>query len=335
MEEPENIPETLTEEFALRQMAGSLLLELDTADGPALMAGTGGGSSFQSNPKIKLAWQYLHDEIHSLVCTKSSKYAFERKALNALTKPVILAFGGLITHEYGIAATTASSIAALALAMPFQLGLNAWCQAYKDALKERTRLEKGTAEYLKGEREQLVQLTQFQRKLDDSDPDERRYALRKLRKYGVLPDIEATLLIRSLSDEDARVRSEAAYALRTLGEPARSAIPALVQALKDGDGEVRRQAAACFRQFSGSESQFLTPLIKALRDPEIDVREEAADSLGRLGSNAQPALKPLRAALAKIGANVERPPGGFSREERLRSLLRGAIMEIERAVDAS
>lgn len=162
MEKPEGIPDTLAEEFGFQEMAESLLLELDTADGPVFMAGTGGGSPFQSNPKIKLAWQYLHDEIHSLVCTKSPKYAFERKALNALTKPVILALGGLITHEYGIAATTASSIAALALAMPFQLGRNAWCQAYKDALKERARLEKGTAEFLKGEREQLVQLTQFQ-----------------------------------------------------------------------------------------------------------------------------------------------------------------------------
>lgn len=149
------------------------------------------------------------------------------------------------------------------------------------------------------------------------------------------PNTEAALLIRSLSDQDPRVRSEAAYSLRTLGEPARSAIPALVQALKDEDGEVRRQSAACFGQFSGSESQFLTPLIKALKDPEIDVREEAADSLGRLGANAKPALKALKAALVNMGPDVEPPPGFFFRGGRLRSLLRGAILEIERAGEYS
>lgn len=111
--------------FDLEAFAERLLRELDTSDAPVLAAGPGGGSPFVPDPTIKRAWRYLHDEIHALVCTKSTKYAEERRSFSALTTPLILLFGGLLTQQFGLAAATASSLAALALAMPIKLGRNA------------------------------------------------------------------------------------------------------------------------------------------------------------------------------------------------------------------
>jgi hypothetical protein len=163
----------IKEEFELRTAAKMLLKQLD-APHQVVYAGSGGGY-FQGNPAFKRAWADLHQEIHGLICTRSKKYSTDRHHMAALGRSSILFFGGLIATKFGIGATTAMSLATLALAMPMRMGRNAWCRAYKEHLSSPKTPEGFGIHglyYLPGERDQLVEIAG----LSTSDPGLRRFS---------------------------------------------------------------------------------------------------------------------------------------------------------------
>jgi len=86
-------------------------------------------------------WTALKKETALLLCTRSAKYKKERDMLRTTAKPAVLVLSGFITQQFGIAAGTATCLAAAAILVPIRLAVTSWCSVHapKIGLTEHER----------------------------------------------------------------------------------------------------------------------------------------------------------------------------------------------------
>jgi hypothetical protein len=82
--------------------------------------------------QAKVFWAPLKREVFALLCEKSAKYQKERKALESSVIPLVGVLSSFLTHQFGVAAGTASALSSVALLLPLKMGINAWCEGIKD-----------------------------------------------------------------------------------------------------------------------------------------------------------------------------------------------------------
>ena len=123
----------LSENYKLQQVADNFLDELDDST----LSHRDGNNR---DAKVK-AWLFLRDEIHSLLCTKSTKYKKERSLLASTAAPAIAVLSAALTTKFGIATGTAGTLAAIFLIIPLKISINTWCNIYKQNMNNISKKE--------------------------------------------------------------------------------------------------------------------------------------------------------------------------------------------------
>jgi hypothetical protein len=89
-------------------------------------------------------WVYVNREIHSLICTKSAKYASVRRILaskeyKASQKAIAYLIAGAVAVYVGLTAVVVFPFVALALAGFLALGKNTYCARFKPRRERRKK----------------------------------------------------------------------------------------------------------------------------------------------------------------------------------------------------
>jgi len=74
-------------------------------------------------------WDYIKAETYDLLCTKSAKYASDRKEGSATVKNVITIVATAAAAHFNVAAGVMTGAVTVCLISALKIGKNAWCQA--------------------------------------------------------------------------------------------------------------------------------------------------------------------------------------------------------------
>ena len=274
--------------YPISQVAKKVLAELETSEQiPLATAPGGGGGGGHRYSKTVRAWRYISEELYILLCTDEPQYKELRSKLQTGGGFVISFFSGLLVSKYGLEAGVASSMAALALLIPLQIGIGAWGKAFKDG-----KDQKG---FIKGERDTLIQLVDVLSRAKSNNVAERIDAVSAFSEYSIPAERAVPVLIPLLEDENSSVRFAVIREIERYGQQAHEAIPALLKALNDNSLAVRQQVYFALKKFP-SHGTFIVPaLVEALKHiTELNEYRSNMVALSVFGKEAESAVPIIR-----------------------------------------